>query len=169
MAGLVMAWSKCAITVGPTGDGDVMGATLTDIGVIKDKSTTLEATDGDELTAKATGGDLVGEEKLEGTYLLKTTVLEPTDALYTLLGLGKANATSKEFEVATHVANGNFSVQVDPKNVGATGTKAPLCHISTKPSFAEDSGNAIDLEVTILKSVVTKIWYNRYIKAAPAV
>jgi len=51
---LIMAWSKCAITIGPTGTGDVMGSTLTDIGVIKDKSTTLETSDGDELKAVAT-------------------------------------------------------------------------------------------------------------------
>jgi len=94
--------------------------------------------------------------------------MEPDDALYTTLGLGAANATDKDFEVKTHVASGDFSVKVDPKNVGARGINIPLSHIVTKPSFAEDTGNAIDLEITILKSVVTGIWYKRYTKAAPA-
>lgn len=164
---LIMAWSKCKVSLGPTGASDVMGTTLTDVGVIKDKSTTLEATDGDELKAVATGGDTVAEDHLEGTLMLKTTVMEPTDALYTLLGLGAANATSG-YDVKTHIANGDFSAQVEPKNVGATGIKAALCHVVAKPSFAEDAGNAIDLEITILKSVITDIWYNRYVKAAPA-
>lgn len=167
-AKLIMAWSKCAITIGATGASDAMGSSLVNIGTIKDKSTTLESTDGDELKAVATGGNIVGEDHLDGTVLLKTTVMEPTDALYTQLGLGKVNATDNGFDVNTHVAVGDFSVQVDPNNVGARGIKAPLCHIVTKPSFSEDAGNAIDLEITILKSVVTGIWYKRYTKAAPA-
>ena len=41
---IIMSWSKCKIEVGKTGDDEAMAATLTDVGTINDKSTTL-ATD----------------------------------------------------------------------------------------------------------------------------
>ena len=54
-----MSWSKCKIEVGKTGAEDAMATELTDIGVIKDKSTTMSAEDGETLTATATGGVVV--------------------------------------------------------------------------------------------------------------
>ncbi len=50
-----MSWSKCKIEVGKTGDDEAMAASLTDIGTINDKSTTLATEDGETLTATATG------------------------------------------------------------------------------------------------------------------
>ena len=49
---IIMSWSKCKIEVGKTGDDEAMAATLTDVGTINDKSTTLATEDGDELTVK---------------------------------------------------------------------------------------------------------------------
>ena len=62
-----MSWSKCKIEVGKTGDDEAMAASLTDIGTINDKSTTLATEDGETLTATATGGIVVAEE--EGSYV----------------------------------------------------------------------------------------------------
>lgn len=54
---IIMSWSKCKIEVGKTGDDEAMAATLTDVGTINDKSTTLATEDGETLTATATGRD----------------------------------------------------------------------------------------------------------------
>lgn len=55
---IIMAWSKCTIEIAPTGADDAFNGTeLKSIGVIKDKSTTLEPSDGDALEMKATGRD----------------------------------------------------------------------------------------------------------------
>ena len=48
---IIMSWSKCKIEVGKTGDDEAMAASLTDIGTINDKSTTLATEDGETLTA----------------------------------------------------------------------------------------------------------------------
>ena len=45
----IMAWSKCTFEIGKTGDNDAMAAELTSIGTIKDKSSSLEPSDGDAL------------------------------------------------------------------------------------------------------------------------
>jgi hypothetical protein len=45
----IMAWSKCAIEIGKTGEADTMATQLTNIGTIKDKSSSLEPSDGDKL------------------------------------------------------------------------------------------------------------------------
>lgn len=60
---IIMSWSKCKIEVGKTGDDEAMAATLTDVGTINDKSTTLATEDGETLTATATGGIVVAEEE----------------------------------------------------------------------------------------------------------
>ena len=58
MAKKTMSWSKCQIEIGKTGENDVMATSLKSVGVIKDKSSTLEASEGEALEAKATGGEL---------------------------------------------------------------------------------------------------------------
>lgn len=161
----IMAWSECTIEIGTTGDGDVMATSLTDIGTIKDKSSKLDPSDGDALVAKATGNKTVAKEQQEGGFMLSTRVIEPTDELLALLGLGSAD--SDEFKVKTHVVNGDFSVKVTPKNVGAKGIKAPKTNVKYKPGWSEEEGNYADLEFEILFGE-QDYWYSRFTKAAPA-
>lgn len=161
-----MAWSKCGIALGPTKDDDTMSDTLESVGTIKDKSSTLEATEGDTLEAKATGGETVASEDLEGDYILKTRVIEPDNALYTRLGLGAEDTTSQEFRTQTHVVEGDFSAEVTPKNVGAIGIRAPKCHVTFKPGWSEEDGNFADFELKILKGDAG-YWYGRFKKPAP--
>ena len=71
----IMAWSECTIEIGKTGADDAMAAALSSIGTIKDKSSTLEPSDGDTLEAKASGGKTVAKEQLEGGFVLKTLSL----------------------------------------------------------------------------------------------
>ena len=78
MAKIIMAWSKCKIEIGQTGANDTMAETLTDIGVILNQSSSLEAEAGDTLQAIATGGEVVAEEAQEGTLRLETTLIEPS-------------------------------------------------------------------------------------------
>lgn len=162
---VIMAWSECTIEIGTTGDKDVMATSLTDIGVIKDKSSQLVPSDGDALQAKATGGHTVAKEQQEGGFTLNTRVIEPEDTLLTLLGLGEAK--TDEFNVKTHVVEGDFSVKVTPKNVGARGLKAPKTNITYKPGWSEEEGNYADLSFEILFGE-QDYWYSRFKKAAAA-
>lgn len=165
MAAIIMAWSKVSIKIGKTGVNDAMGTTLTSIGTIKDRSSNLESSDGDELRALATGGETVARERLEGGFLLTTRVIEPTNELLTLLELGTTG--TGEFQVKTHIPAGDWSVEVTPKNVGAEGIKAPKTNITFKPGWSEEEGNYADLEFEILKGQAG-YWYSKFVTTAPA-
>lgn len=166
MAKKIMSWSKCQIEIGRTGENDTMAITLTSIGTIKDKSSTLEPSEGDTLEAKATGGELVAKESLEGGYQLKTRVIEPTDELLTTLGIGEASGD--DFNVKTHIVEGDWSVKVTPKNVGATGIKAPKTSIKYAPGWSEEEGNYADITCDILMGA-GDYWYSRFKKPAATV
>ena len=163
----IMAWSECAFEIGRTPDDDSMATVLKSIGTIKDKSSTLEPSDGNTLEAKATGGSTVAKETQEGGYTLKTRVIEPDDELLEMLGLGEA-ASDDEFKVKTHVVEGEFSVKVTPKNYGAKGIKAPKTYVTYKPGWSEEEGNYADLEFEIVKTdkenEADNYWYSRFVK-----
>lgn len=160
---IIMAWSECSFEIGATGDGDVMATDLTDIGTIKDKSSSLEPSDGDSLEMKSTGGHTVAKETLEGGFTATTRVIEPTDELLTLLGLGET--ADDGFNVKTHIVDGNWSLKITPKNVGALGIKAPKCNITYKPGWSEEDGNYADIDFEILLGGAG-YWYNRFKKKA---
>lgn len=161
----IMAWSKCTFEIGRTGANDAMATELTNIGTIKDKSSSLEPSEGDALEMKATGGETVAKEVLEGGYKATTRVIEPTDDLETLLGISKAG-TDGERQVTTHVVEGDWSLKITPKNVGAKGIKAPKCSITYKPGWSEEDGNYADIDFEILKGDAG-YWYSRFTKPAP--
>ena len=165
MAKKIMAWSECNIEIGKTGANDAMATDLTSIGTIKDKSSSLEPSDGDALEAKSTGGHTVAKEVQEGGFKLVTRVIEPEDSLLTTLGLGEVK--EGDFNVKTHIVDGDFSVKVTPKNVGAKGIKAPKTNITYKPGWSEEEGNYADLEFEILHGEAG-YWYSRFTKAAAA-
>lgn len=148
---VIAAWSKCKVEFGTTGDNDEFASELIDVGVIKDRTTELTAEDGDTLQLVATGGEVVAEDQNEGTLQLQTTVIEPTPALYTALGIAEAEVSGEQ-KVKTHIVPGDKSVKVTPKNKGAKGIKAPLCRISVQPTFDEESGNALILTFKIFKT-----------------
>lgn len=160
----IMAWSKCTFEIGKTGDNDAMATELTSIGTIKDKSSSLEPSDGDALEMKATGGETVAKEVLEGGYKAITRVIEPTEELETTLDISKAGADG-ETQITTHVVEGDWSLKITPKNVGAKGIKAPKCSITYKPGWSEEDGNYADIEFEILKGDAG-YWYSRFTKAA---
>ena len=164
MAKKIMAWSKCKVEIGKTGDNDAMATTLTDIGIIKDKSGELNPSDGDVLEMKATGGETVAKETTEGGYTLTVRVIEPDFTLLTALGIGAADETGGDFKVTTHIVEGDWSVQVTPKNTGAKGIKAPKTSITYKPGWSEEDGNYADIDFEFLKGDAG-YWYSMFIKA----
>lgn len=151
MSKIIMAWSKCKVEFGATGDNDAFATTLTDVGKIKDQTTELSANDGDTLTETATGGEVVAMEQLEGTLQLTTTVIEPTPELYQALGIADAEASGEQ-KVKTHIVAGDMSVKVTPKNKGARGIKAPVTRMSVAPSLDEKDGNALKITWNIIKT-----------------
>lgn len=164
MAKKIMAWSKCTVEIGKTGDNDAMATSLTDIGVIKDKSGELNPSDGDALEMKATGGEIVAKETTEGGYTLTIRVIEPDNTLLTTLGIGAAAEAGGDFNVTTHVVEGDWSVKLTPKNTGAKGIKAPKTSITYKPGWSEEDGNYADIDFEILKGDAG-YWYSYFIKA----
>ena len=164
MAKKIMAWSECTIEIGKTGENDAFASSLTNIGTIKDKSSSLEPSDGDVLEAIATGGKRVAREQQEGGFTLTTRIIEPETSLLTLLGIGAAGEGT-DYGVKTHVVDGDWSVKLTPKNVGAAGLKAPKCSITYKPGWSEEEGNYADIDFEILKGE-GEYWYSIFTKPA---
>lgn len=89
-----MSWSKCKIEVGKTGANDAMAVSLTSVGTIKDKSTSLNAEDGETLTATATGGIVVAEEEGEPAINITTRIMEMPFSVETMFTGAVATETA---------------------------------------------------------------------------
>ena len=103
---IIMSWSKCKIEVGKTGDDEAMAATLTDVGTINDKSTTLATEDGETLTATATGGIVVAEEEGEPVVTLTTRVKEMDFDKEKMFNGAEVSEDGDELTVKTNVVQG---------------------------------------------------------------
>lgn len=161
---IIMAWNECDIEIANVqDDGTFPTGSLTSVGTIKDKSSTLEPSDGDKLEMKKTGGKVVASEELEGDFVLKTRVIEPTDEFKTMLGVGATE--DGEFKVKTHLVTDNFAVKVTPKHIGAVGIKAPYTAVKYKPGWSEEDGNYADVEFNILHGPAD-YWYSQFKKTA---
>ena len=144
---IIMSWSKCKIEVGKTGEDEAMAVSLTNIGIINDKSTTLATEDGEKLTATATGGIVVAEEEGEPVVTITTRVKEmdfDTEKIFT-----GATVSEEELVVKTNVVSDDFSVKLTPKNIGAIGIKARRTHVSFRPGSSEEEGSYVDLTFKI--------------------
>lgn len=145
---IIMSWSKCKIEVGKTGEDEAMAVSLTNIGIINDKSTTLATEDGEKLTATATGGIVVAEEEGEPVITITTRVKEmdfDTEKIFT-----GATVSEEELVVKTNVVSDDFSVKLTPKNIGAIGIKARRTHVSFRPGSSEEEGSYVDLIFKII-------------------
>ena len=157
-----MSWSKCSITIGKTGSSDAMASVLVAVGAIKDKSTTLATADGEKLTAKATGGVVIAQESKDGDITLTTRIMEPDYSLIASL-TGATNNTTNVV-VKTNVVSDAYSVQLDPKNSGATGIKIRKASVTYKEGYSEDEGQYADLTFTVLQCADGEL-YPKYKKA----
>lgn len=158
---IIMAWSKCKVEIGKTGDSGAMAGSLTSIGYVKDRSAILEASEGDTLEAVASGGERIAKEGLEGGFTLTVRVIEPSNTLLKDLGLGTAGTAEGDFNMQTHLVSGNYSVQVTPKNKGARGIKAPTTNITYRPGWSEEEGFYADLVFEILHGEAN-YWYSHF-------
>lgn len=150
MKKIVMSWSKCKIELGKTGDNDAMATDLFNLGTINDKSTTLSTEDGETLTATATGGVVVAEEEGEPVVTLTTRIKEMDfDTESKLTGATKSS-DGDELTVKTNIVDGDYSVKLTPKNIGAIGIKARRTHVSFRPGSSEEEGSYVDVTFKIL-------------------
>lgn len=159
---VIMAWSKCSIKIGETPVSEAMAENLTSIGTIKNQTAVLESEEGDALEAVATGGEVVAKESLEGGFSITARIIEPTDALYTQLGLGEAvSGTAGAYNVSTHLVGKSFSVEVTPKNAGARGIRAPKTNVTFAPGWSEEEGNYADITFELVHGEAG-YWYQRF-------
>lgn len=147
---IIASWHKCKIEIGPTGENDAMASELENIGVIKDKSTSMTHEDGETLTLTATGGVVVAEEVGEGTVSVTTRVIEPSFELENLLTGAAISQDESELTVTTNVVNGEFSMKLTPKNIGSVGVKARRCSVTFKPGSSEEEGHYADITFKFL-------------------
>lgn len=147
---IIMSWSKCKIEVAKTPDDESFPKSLTDIGTINDKSTTLATEDGETLTATATGGIVVAEEEGEPTVTITTRVKEMDFDKEAMFTGATVSEDKTELTVKTNVVASDFAVKLTPKNVGAIGIKARRTHVSFKSGSSEEEGAYVDLTFKIL-------------------
>lgn len=168
-ARIIAIWLKCKIEIAKALEAETFPTSgFTDIGQIKQKATTLEATDGESMELRGTGGDLVDMVETEGGFALKTTVIEP-ETLYTTLGLSPADfdASTGKQKVTTHVVSERYAVRLTPDRVGGIGIEAPVVQVSFKPGGSEEEGGSAELTFNFIKGAAG-YWYERFKKQPPA-
>lgn len=154
------------ITIGKTGDNDAMADTLESVGTIKDKSTSLESAEGEVLEAKATGGKLVAREQQDGDITLTTRIIEPDFAFLAKLLDATHDSTKDELKVKSLIVTDNYSVEVTPKNIGATGIRARKTSVAYKEGYSEEEGMYADLTFTFLECGDDGELYTKFKKKA---
>jgi len=168
---VIMAWSKCKVEIGDTGENDAFpeDSALTHIGYTVDKTAKITSEDGDSLQAKASGGEVVAEDQNEGSMQFECQILEPTDEVFEFLGLG--SISNDELKVKTHIVPGDKAIKLTPKNKGAKGAKMPVCRISCKYETDEEAGNTLTLTAKVFKTTNiaagedgadNNYWYSRF-------
>lgn len=145
-----MSWSKVHIYIGKTGANEAFTTTLSELGVISDKSTSLSVEDGESLEAKATGGVTVAYEEGEPILSLTTRIKEMSFETESTLIKGSLNTEKTELTVTSNVIDDDYSVKVVPKNAGSIGLKIRRSHISFRPGYSEEEGHYVDVIFKIL-------------------
>lgn len=163
---VIMSWSEVLVLFGETGTEDAMATVLYTLGIINNKSTSLTYTEGDTLTAKASGGKTIAEEYSEGTIEITTRIKEMDFATENLLTGAVIETADGELVVKTHVVEKEMSLKVVPKNVGAIGIKARRCKVKFVPGYSEEEGNFVDVKFKILECEDGELYRKFRVKAA---
>ena len=165
---VIAIWLECGIEIAPcAADESFPTSGFASIGTIKQKTTTLEATDGETYELKGTGGHTVDIVETEGGFVLKTTVIEPTK-LYKTLGLSDEDYdTTGKMKVKTHVVADRYAVRLTPKRVGGMGIEVPVAQIAFKPGGSEEEGGSAELTFNFIRGQ-QDYWYERFRKTAQA-
>lgn len=162
---IVMSWSEVLVLFGLTGANDAFADVLYTLGIINDKSTSLSFSEGDTLTATATGGKVVAEEYSDGTVEVTTRVKEMDFDTEKLLTGAEVETTSGNLVVKTHIVEKEMSLKVVPKNIGAIGIKARRCKVKFVPGYSEEEGNFVDVTFKILECEDGELYQKFRVKA----
>jgi hypothetical protein len=161
-----MSWSECSVEIGKTGVADAMAATLVSVGVIEDKSTTMQTAAGEKLIKKKSGGKIVAMAETEGEITITTKVVEPDFAFLATLIPATNDATAEELKVTSQLIEDNYSVKVTPKNIGGTGVRARKTRVSYQDGYDEANGHFATLTFTIIECADNEL-YTKFKKKAP--
>jgi hypothetical protein len=159
---IIAIWlgGKCEIAP-VTEDESMPSEGFVEIGISKQKQTTLEATEGESFELKGSGGSTVDIIETEGGFQLKTVVIKPT-TLYKTLGLTEDEYdASGRMKVKTHVVEKRFAMRFTPKRVGAMGVEAPVTQVSFKPGGAEEEGDSAEVTFKFIHGA-QDYWYERF-------
>lgn len=162
---IVMSWSEVLVLFGETGADDAMATTLYTLGVVNNKSTSMTYTEGETMTATATGGKTVAEEYSEGTIEVTTRIKEMDFDTEKLLTGSETETTSGELVVKTHMVEKEMSLKVVPKNIGAIGLKARRCKVKFVPGYSEEEGHFVDVTFKILECEDGELYRKFRVKA----
>lgn len=147
----ICGWGKPNIKSGKTGENDALSAALTDVGKIKEDSTTLEVVKGTVMELFGEGHELVDKMELEGSWLLKFTLIKASLAkIAELYGLTLKDG---KLPMGTTVVSEDRSYVVEPLKVGAICAEIPKTYTSITPKFGTKEGWTIDMEVSSLQPV----------------
>lgn len=164
MSKIIMSWSKCKIEFGKTGVDDAMATALTELGTVKNKSTSLTTEDGEALIAVASGGVVVAKEEGEHSYKITTRIMEMPFEVETAL-TGAVIDESGDLVVSSNVISDDYSVKVTPKNIGSTGIKVRRSHVSFKPGTSEEEGQFVDVTFEIMKTADNELYRKFKVKS----
>lgn len=162
---IVMSWSEVLMLFGETGTNDAMATTLYTLGVVNDKSTSMSYSEGDTLTAKATGGKVVAEEYSEGTLEVTCRIKEMDFATEKLLTGAEIEESTGDLTVKTHVVSKEMSLKVVPKNIGGIGVKARRTKVKFVPGYSEEEGHYVDVTFKILECADGELYKKFRVKA----
>lgn len=145
----VCGWGKPNIKSGETGENDALSVALEDVGKIKEDSTTLEVTKGTVNELFGEGHELVDKMELEGSWLLKFTIIKASLAkLAQMYGLTLVDG---KLPMTTTVVSQARSYVVEPLLKGAICAEIPKSYTSITPKFATKEGWTIEVEVSSLQ------------------
>lgn len=145
----VCGWGKPNVKSGKTGANDALSTTLTDVGKIKEDATTLEVVKGTVMELFGEGHELVDKMELEGSWLLKFTIIKASlSKIAELYGL---TLTNGKLPMGTTVINEDRSYVVEPLKAGAVCAEIPKAYTSLTPKFSTKEGWTIEVEVSSLQ------------------
>lgn len=162
----ITAWGKPTIKTGPTGANDALGTNLTDVGFIKEDSTTVELQKGDVKENYGEGHELVDRKEFEGKWVLKFTLIKVSLAkLAELFGLELKDG---KLPMTTTTVSEYRSYVVEPELVGTISAQMPKAFTAITPKFATNEGWTVEIEATGLQPADGSAPCTLYPKAAPA-
>lgn len=120
-------------------------------------------------------GAYVGAYLSDGTKKAAITAIDTTNGTHDVLTITLGAATSigdilyqtnaaGDLLYKTNVVSKDWSVEITPKNIGATGVRIRKASVSYKEGYSEDDGQYADFEFTVLQCADGEL-YTKYKKA----